>query len=442
MSGLPRDVLKWLQSLDLSYSVKNVRRDFANGFLVAEIFSRYFPQDVQMHSFDNGSSLEKKLNNWEVLKKFFIRKRVPVEIDLVEATVHAKEGRDKRPAAVSFIEQVYTCLTNRPVRVVRASNDDDQLVPPFARGTATHVLRDQVRDTELNSTLQDELTAQSRNRDLLHDHNAELRSQRVQDPARYSQTKSPDRPHRVAPRPMPSETPSGAVEFKEVKLRTLDRSIVQLRAGRAGAGRTNESMPMSLQSSQNGDAGGAPAPVQRGPSSCEVLRRAISSGLSEEDLNSLDPRKDNAVAFIDAVLSERLDASRADAVLNVLFNDAEAAAKGMQEPKDAWRFFHITLPLVKSDNGARASMLRALCAIGSALSEIDGVVSSGLFSDYALPSLTQSLRKSSSGRPMLLQLMYCFSPCEQRVRVLRALAEQLDDASVFIDCLADRKSVV
>ena len=38
----------------------------------------------------------------------------------------------------------------------------------------------------------------------------------------------------------------------------------------------------------------------------QVLRRAISSGLSEEDLNSLDPRKDNAVAFIDAVLSVRL----------------------------------------------------------------------------------------------------------------------------------------
>eukprot|EP00291_Cryptomonas_curvata_P001782 CAMPEP_0172187748 /NCGR_PEP_ID=MMETSP1050-20130122/21515_1 /TAXON_ID=233186 /ORGANISM="Cryptomonas curvata, Strain CCAP979/52" /LENGTH=188 /DNA_ID=CAMNT_0012862115 /DNA_START=17 /DNA_END=579 /DNA_ORIENTATION=+ len=185
ISGLSRDVLKWLQSLDLSYSVKNVKRDFANGFLVAEIFSRYFPHEVQMHSFDNGTSLQKKLANWELLEKFFVKKRVPITRTMMDNVLHCKDN-----AAIPMLETIYTCLTSKKVQSVRPNNDDE-LIPPFARPTASFVLKENLRDSELATTLADGNTSKDRAAQLLEEHNQTLRNEKVQEPGRFTSPASP-----------------------------------------------------------------------------------------------------------------------------------------------------------------------------------------------------------------------------------------------------------
>jgi hypothetical protein len=71
MAGLPRDILRWLQGLDLTYNVTNPRRDFSNGFLIAEIFTRHkeYAEFFNILSFANELKTAAKINNWEHLDR-------------------------------------------------------------------------------------------------------------------------------------------------------------------------------------------------------------------------------------------------------------------------------------------------------------------------------------------------------------------------------------
>ena len=93
-------------------------RDFANGFLVAEVFSRYYDKDVQMHSFCNGQSLDNKRDNWEQLMRFFAKRGIkPAGEDVAQATVN--DIIQAKPGAINdFLCKVYALLTGRKYVVV------------------------------------------------------------------------------------------------------------------------------------------------------------------------------------------------------------------------------------------------------------------------------------------------------------------------------------
>ncbi|XP_077333364.1 spermatogenesis-associated protein 4 isoform X2 [Lithobates pipiens] len=174
-TGVPRDVLRWLQSLDLSFSPKNFRRDFSNGFITAEIFYWYYPEDIQLHSFDNGTSLATKLGNWSQLEK-----------ELIDGTIHCKPG-----AAELLLQEIYVMLTNRRIKTLQDNEVDftdrnyQDKLPMVARSTATKAVKSNIT---LSETLAepDIIINQQKVQAVIDLHLLQRQQERIDDPRRFN----------------------------------------------------------------------------------------------------------------------------------------------------------------------------------------------------------------------------------------------------------------
>jgi hypothetical protein len=254
MSGLPRELLKWLQSLDLSYSVKNVRRDFANGFLIAEICSRYYQADVEMHSYDNGQALARKLDNWAQLSKFFQRKGIKVERSLIDdvgeasaplssaaaplSRAHALPTQIPLPLAPAvhcksldapsqMIQLIYSQLTGRAVQPPTMAGDPtgrQGADPSFMGPNASTLLGQKIKESEMTTTLTDQKAAQSRAKAILDEHESNINANRTEQPSRMAASMSGYKGSAAAARMLRGETKGvsqanetqSAVRFQEV----------------------------------------------------------------------------------------------------------------------------------------------------------------------------------------------------------------------------------
>ena len=276
-----------------------MRRDFSNGFLIAEVCSRYYQTEVEMHSYDNGQALARKLDNWAQLSKFFMKKGIEVQRSLIDdvgaLTAHGRaaphhtsrrSGRprpperplrlreDSRPrparlAAVhcksvdapsQLIQIIYAHLTGRTIKMptnpaLDATGDPSEL-PPFARPNAATLLKTGVKESETTTTLVDTKAAQARAKAILDEHAQQLRDERTAEPDRfqtasgYMGSNAGQRLLRGTPKPVSQAMLSQeSVRFQEVRVKPVERNIAQLRASRDA----------SHQASQYGSVGGGSA---------------------------------------------------------------------------------------------------------------------------------------------------------------------------------------
>lgn len=139
VDSLPREVIKWIQSLDLTYSVKNVKKDFNNGFLVAQILSRYYPvgsdkisnlRAIQMHQIDNGFSMARRKDNWQQIKKFLAKlPEITTKIGDIDTFIKNENGE-----ILLFIIALYQDLTQRRIPILDGkviSTDIDNINKSF-----------------------------------------------------------------------------------------------------------------------------------------------------------------------------------------------------------------------------------------------------------------------------------------------------------------------
>lgn len=183
---MQREVVRWLQSLDLSFPVKNPKRDLTNGFTVAEILSRY-DKEVAMHSFDTGMAMTRRIDNWHQIQKILQRMEcATIGKEAVEGTMQAKGD-----AALKLLEELYMFLTKRPLRenVIAPVRPTALDMPGYARPTAAIVLRE-ANDPSAQRLQQatgqiDAEKLRSKNELLLQQHTAVLQTLKVAEPERY-----------------------------------------------------------------------------------------------------------------------------------------------------------------------------------------------------------------------------------------------------------------
>ena len=164
IESLPREVLKWIQSLDLTYSVKNVKKDFNNGFLVAQILSRYYPvtndqmsnyKAIQMHMIDNGFSMERRRDNWNTIKKFLSKiTEITTKIEDVDTLVKNENGE-----ILLFIISLYQELTKRNVPIL----DGKQIITDIDNINKSYLLKENGEIEQLKKTDLDNLNANATN---------------------------------------------------------------------------------------------------------------------------------------------------------------------------------------------------------------------------------------------------------------------------------------
>jgi hypothetical protein len=454
---LPREIIKWLQSLDLSFVLKNPKRDLTNGYLTAEIVSRYFPKDVNMMNFENGTRLAAKTDNWEQLYKFFKKKGIAMTKQDFDPVIHCAPG-----AAHYFILKLYQLLTKKAIKAIMPESRDGPL-PAYMRDTASHRLKDHEIDR-----VQDRVERTFRAIDTLGAYHEERRVQKAMEAPillrheRHLKARRPGQDLEMLSR----EIGEDSVQVDEVRVKALQGDSTQLRQAPGGRqGNAQPGAPASFQStlikkvsttrSAVGALAAMAAPALFVKPAMDIMRPLVQSIIQEsEDLvKVIDSRKDIVVSFMEQCREGKFDEETKSfkygvpeevsvRVFDTLANRAQLLVESLtRSPPEFWKVWSTFYPALTDfpeQSAIFESAVYLFKRLGDLMRDQDPTLTQQLITEVGLPSLSKELCRSPEKREALCAIVYSYTQEDtlNHLLVLRALKEKISDLPVYISCLS------
>ncbi|CAD7928382.1 unnamed protein product [Amoebophrya sp. A25] len=401
---LPREVLKWLQSLDLSFAVVNVGRDFANGFLVAEVLSRYYPKEIAMHSYEAGTQLKIKRDNWDQLLKFFIKQKVDIRKADFDPVCNQVPG-----AAVALLKKLYTFLTKRVAIEYGNLTMDEEYGTGDNMGTGLTQATTKDEPPPVEQSMPSQPTVQQ---------------------SMVSTTRTNRQAHtgRGEPRVVSSGFEISHLELKEASIKPLAKNLTTFR----------QSSRLATSASAKSLDDGAVS----GDSCLTIMKPIFAEALDAECYKVIDPRKDLVVSFLehveqipDEVTMRILESLSGQGVLRGI---AETCMKNPPEFSKMFSLYLAPLQILGHDSAVFEGVSYFLKRLGATLSKTDAMLTEHLFLDGGLPDLAKLAAAAEAKRETIADFVYCFGgdTPQGHITALRHLKEHVPSLGVYVHLLS------
>jgi hypothetical protein len=432
-----------------------------------------------MHSYDNGTAVKAKKDNWAQLMKIFRKLGLDsISEDETQQVLRCEDG-----AAVLFVTKLYELLTQRKVQM-QVKNPTLGKTAGYAKDTGAWKVKEALRKSNISED-GDMLLASRYTAAVVDSHERSLQHEKASDPDRYVTSVIAPRSSQIVPKTSgPEDIELPQIRVKEIQVKQLDRNITHLRASRhnmSSGGSVSPSVgsrggPRAVTPSGIGEpsTNARGSVVQAVPAiggqtghqnsrtmlpenSASLLNSCIARVIGPETSprwsNSLEPIQ-NLIVLLDNIRSVggSTDNLVANAIREIQSSASELADSCVVTPKQFWRVSDLLSVMLIScpyESLSYSCAVECFSCLGFAIVQSDPRASLALFCDFSLPKLIPTLQNHPRKRLGILQSMMAFSPVEafSHVQSIKRLQDALSGGSnsgnqqtaqvlpTFISCL-------